>query len=93
MIFLTEWIQADDQSEVRYYYLAAFLSVGYVVLAYLESIMIYRLATGIAQHIHNKMLFFVSRAPLSFFDANPLGRIITRFSKDAAILDNRLPET
>ena len=64
-----------------------------MVLSYFESLMIYRLSTGIAQHIHNKMLFYVSRAPLSFFDANPLGRIITRFSKDAAILDNRLPET
>ena len=27
------------------------------------------------------------RAPLVFFDANPIGRILTRFAKDTVVLD------
>ena len=30
----------------------------------------------------------VSRATILFFDSNPLGRILTRFSKDVAIFDS-----
>lgn len=93
MIFLTDWVQADDQSTAYYKTLVVCLSLGYILLSYFESVMNYRITTGVAEHLHNKMLFQVSRAPLHFFDANPLGRIITRFSKDVAILDNRLPET
>ena len=31
------------------------------------------------------------RAKILFFDSNPFGRIITRFSKDQAVLDNVIP--
>ena len=40
-----------------------------------------------ARKLHNKMVERVSRAPTSFFDSNPVGRILNRFSKDTAILD------
>lgn len=37
------------------------------------------------------MVWRVLRAPVAFFDANPIGAILTRFSKDIAVTDFLLP--
>ncbi|XP_071483923.1 ATP-binding cassette sub-family C member 10-like [Diadema antillarum] len=41
--------------------------------------------------IHEKLLDSVLKAPISFFDSTPLGRIINRFSSDVRIIDSHLP--
>ncbi|CAL8146547.1 unnamed protein product [Orchesella dallaii] len=41
--------------------------------------------------LHSRMLVRIMRAPLSFFDVTPLGRIVNRFSKDVDSMDNVLP--
>lgn len=47
------------------------------------------LRAGIIMHF--KLLAGVLRAPLTFFDTTPLGRVLARFSKDIEELDNSLP--
>ena len=37
--------------------------------------------------MHTAMCEKVLRANILFFDSNPIGRILTRFSKDMAVLD------
>ena len=54
-------------------------------------VVIFRITLAIARQLHNQMLARVTRAPSSFFDSHPLGRILNRFSKDTAILDTQLP--
>ncbi|XP_072760183.1 multidrug resistance-associated protein 1 isoform X2 [Anoplolepis gracilipes] len=44
-----------------------------------------------ARQMHIVMLRAVMRAPLTFFDTTPIGRIISRFAKDVDILDTSLP--
>lgn len=41
--------------------------------------------------LHNQMLSSAVRAPLSFFFANPTGRIVNRFAKDQGQVDDLLP--
>lgn len=41
--------------------------------------------------LHNKMLKRILRAPMSFFNVTPLGRIVNRFSSDVESLDKNLP--
>lgn len=41
--------------------------------------------------LHDVLLTGVMRAPLFFFETTPIGRILSRFSKDTDELDNDLP--
>jgi ABC-type multidrug transport system fused ATPase/permease subunit len=44
-----------------------------------------------ARKLHKAMLDCVIRAPMSFFDTTPVGRILNRFSKDVMSIDMTLP--
>ncbi|CAF1162569.1 unnamed protein product [Adineta ricciae] len=41
--------------------------------------------------LHNKMFRRFVRAPMLFFDINPIGRMTNRFTKDVAVMDDSLP--
>ncbi|XP_037092830.1 multidrug resistance-associated protein 5-like [Pollicipes pollicipes] len=44
-----------------------------------------------ATAVHNRMFDGLMRCKMSFFDANPGGRILNRFSRDLDELDNKIP--
>ena len=46
-----------------------------------------------SESLHDKMVLAVLQAPVMFFDSNPVGRIMNRFSKDIGCLDELLPRT
>ncbi|GJQ15581.1 hypothetical protein GpartN1_g7372.t1 [Galdieria partita] len=46
-----------------------------------------------SQGMHQRMLNTVIRAPMRFFDATPVGRILNRFAKDQEALDRSLPQS
>ena len=46
-----------------------------------------------SERLHDKMAWAVLQAPVVFFDSNPVGRIMNRFSKDIGCLDEVLPKT
>ncbi|KAJ3186105.1 hypothetical protein HK101_009741 [Irineochytrium annulatum] len=45
-----------------------------------------------ARNLHLEALNRIAHAPSMFFDTNPLGRILNRFSRDQDIVDNTLPD-
>lgn len=45
-----------------------------------------------AAQMHIGLLVAVLRAPLTFFDTTPTGRVLSRFSKDIDVLDTGLPQ-
>lgn len=42
-------------------------------------------------NMHNIMTERILRAPILFYDSNPIGRITTRFSKDMMMIDVLIP--
>ena len=49
-------------------------------------------AVAASRLLHNHMLSSVLRAPLTFFETTPGGRILNRFSRDIETVDTVLPE-
>lgn len=47
-------------------------------------------ALNASRNFHNKAFSGVLAAPMSWFHANPAGRVINRFSKDVESVDQRL---
>eukprot|EP01060_Flectonema_neradi_P004089 TRINITY_DN12694_c0_g4_i1.p1 TRINITY_DN12694_c0_g4~~TRINITY_DN12694_c0_g4_i1.p1 ORF type:complete len:1294 (+),score=165.55 TRINITY_DN12694_c0_g4_i1:38-3919(+) len=91
--WLSEWTDRDihdkdDSYHYRYY------SIGIavlVVLGIIRSVLFFRLAITAATGLHGKMFLAVLHSPVSFFDSNPSGRVLNRFSKDLGQLDELLP--
>lgn len=46
-----------------------------------------------SEKLHNNMTTAILKAPVLFFDSNPVGRILNLFSKDIGCLDEILPQT
>ena len=60
-------------------------------------ILIYALVSAYAnvrasRELHAKVLLNVLKAPMSFFDTTPSGRILNRFSRDVETVDSILPQ-
>lgn len=53
----------------------------------IRSIVITLIVISSATNMHNAMSERVLRAKILFFDSNPMGRIMTRFSKDMVTID------
>ena len=45
----------------------------------------------ISTSLHKRMFDAVTGTAVAFFDTNPVGRILNRFSKDVSFLDDYLP--
>nr|XP_061802825.1 ATP-binding cassette sub-family C member 4-like [Nerophis lumbriciformis] len=69
------------------------LTAAAVVLGYVRSLVIFHGLVRSTQMLHNRMFSAVLRAPVRFFDINPIGRILNRFSKDISQMDSLLPLT
>ncbi|CAD8078629.1 unnamed protein product [Paramecium primaurelia] len=74
-----------------------FYNAGLLVLAaYCNNIIKYFLnIVGVLtsnNQIHNQMLNRLIRAPISYFDTNPSGRLINRFSTDLSLADNQIQQ-
>ncbi|XP_057563819.1 ATP-binding cassette sub-family C member 4-like [Hippopotamus amphibius kiboko] len=69
------------------------LTVATILCGITRSLLIFYVLVNSSQTLHNKMLESILRAPVMFFDRNPIGRILHRFSKDIGHMDDLLPQT
>ncbi|XP_042486678.1 ABC transporter C family member 2-like [Macadamia integrifolia] len=88
-------IWTDQSSSNRYgsgfYTLVyALLSFGQVLVTLANSYWLISSSLYAAKRLHDAMLHSILRAPMVFFQTNPIGRIINRFAKDLGDIDRNV---
>ncbi|XP_042488492.1 ABC transporter C family member 3-like [Macadamia integrifolia] len=79
----------DSQSTIIFVYVALILGSSLFVL--IRSMLIVTAGYKTSTLLFNKMHWCIFRAPLSFFDSTPSGRILNRVSIDQSAVDTSIP--
>ncbi|CAH1257942.1 ABCC4 [Branchiostoma lanceolatum] len=74
-----------------YLYVFTGVTVAVVVLSTVRTLFMFYNCIMASHNLHNTMFHAIIRTPILFFDTNPVGRILNRFSKDMGQLDEQLP--
>lgn len=92
-IWLTEWLSGDLEEQQKSFYPIVFSSIigVYMLVTFLRTLTIFKIMLKSASNMHNAMTKRVLHADILFFDSNPIGRIVTRFSRDLTIFDQVMP--
>ncbi|MEQ2211625.1 hypothetical protein XENOCAPTIV_009697 [Xenoophorus captivus] len=69
------------------------LTAATILFGFMRNIILFTVLVKSAQTLHNTMFNAILRAPVRFFDINPIGRVLNRFSKDIGQVDSMLPWT
>ncbi|KAJ4866340.1 ABC transporter C family member 1 [Raphanus sativus] len=88
--WLSEWTDAGtpkSHGPLFYNIIYAILSFGQVFVTLTNSYWLIMVSLHAAKKMHDAMLGSILRAPMVFFQTNPLGRIINRFAKDTGDID------
>ncbi|EZA56728.1 Multidrug resistance-associated protein [Ooceraea biroi] len=64
-----------------------------IVMTTGRNLIFYKICMNASKNLHNFMFSCLLKAPMLFFDNNPAGRILNRFSKDIGAVDEILPRT
>ncbi|KAG5438018.1 hypothetical protein PCANB_000365 [Pneumocystis canis] len=93
-LWLSFWSK-DQFKKSANFYTTIFVTLG-VLQTFLYFIIYFTFYTSCkhaATNLHHKAIERIVRAPMSFFNTTPLGRIINKFTKDIKILDNMLADS
>ena len=62
-----------------------------LLLSWWRSVAFFAAGVKASRRLHDTAFYRILASPLSFFDANPAGRVLNRFSKDLGLTDDSLP--
>ena len=82
----------EDQNDNTDLIIYCFLVSASLIFAVTRAYAFLQVSLRCADHLHDKMVLAILQAPVLFFDSNPVGRILNRFSKDVGCLDELLPK-
>jgi ABC-type multidrug transport system fused ATPase/permease subunit len=94
-LWLSWWSSKNFKELPDNMYLIVYIIWGVlqIVITLLSGVLFAYACALAARRLHDRALKKVFRAPMSYFDTTPLGRILNRFSKDVDNLDSMIPET
>ncbi|XP_032663383.1 multidrug resistance-associated protein 4-like isoform X2 [Odontomachus brunneus] len=65
--------------------------IASIVFTSCRNLIFYQICMNASKNLHNFMFSCLLKAPMSFFNNNPSGRILNRFSKDIGAVDESMP--
>ncbi|CAH1105147.1 unnamed protein product [Psylliodes chrysocephalus] len=86
------WLAPIFLSDFRAFYYCILVGI-LVIIVLCRSLAFYKWCLDASTTLHNKMFVNIVYSPMRFFNTNPSGRILNRFSKDIGALDEALPMT
>ncbi|ETP15532.1 hypothetical protein F441_09733 [Phytophthora nicotianae CJ01A1] len=95
-LWISHWSQQAEKypnSQMYYVYVYTLINLALAMVLYIRVMLLYVGSLNASRLLFNKLLNQILRAPTSFFDTTPLGRIVNRISKDIYTLDETIPNT
>ena len=86
-----EEIDFKVEDHVNYIWYYGGLNIAMCLVSGVYNIWTYFAMTKPSQNLHKLILDQTMHAPLSFFESNPSGRILNRFTSDIEVVDKRIP--
>ena len=92
-LFLVNWANEPYKEQQKSFYpKTMILLIGIqFTICLIREFVIFNLIIRSASNMHQSMSETMVRAKIVFYDSNPIGRILTRFSKDMVVLDLIVP--
>jgi ABC-type multidrug transport system fused ATPase/permease subunit len=81
---MSKWVQLDSDEDKRsstYYGLILGLTLGFALIMYIGNRVYSNVISSSSFAMHGNLLGCILKQPVAFFDTNPVGRILNRFSK------------
>ncbi|XP_043261450.1 uncharacterized protein LOC122402590 [Colletes gigas] len=83
---------SDVSSIYGYLYIYTAIVLGIFFIGIIRSFLFYKVCILCSQKLHDMAFSALIRTGMRFFDTNPSGRILNRFSKDMGAIDELLPK-
>lgn len=77
----------EEQQKSKYPGLLIGATAAYFVSSFLRALIGVLIINTSSKNMFRKMTSAVLRSRILFFDSNPIGRIVTRFTKDISVID------
>ena len=86
-------IHRDLQSEMTNVYIYSGLITSLFLSAFFRVICLYLVCLRCSIKLHERIFSNLLRAPMRFFETNPTGRVLNRFTRDLGQIDQKVPAT
>ncbi|KAL0104958.1 hypothetical protein PUN28_016534 [Cardiocondyla obscurior] len=87
-----EYSVIKDNMVMNYVYIYTGIVLAIFFVGITRSVVFYKTCMICSQRLHDMMFSALIRTGMRFFDTNPSGRILNRFSKDVGAIDELLPK-
>ena len=91
--YVSDLLHEDDYLEEHFFNLGIYAAIVLclIVSSMIRTVHFFLICNKASIALHDTMFGRLLRAPCRFFDTNPVGRILNRFSKDMGSMDELLP--